>query len=126
MGKEESILQSQGLFTNTHTYSHMHHQVHKHTHTHHTHNAPCHTARSVKVWMKDHHIRTMSWPVRCLKMNMSLFSLHYPRSENTAFFVILSSRPFSEINALNDNIFILNWVELLSVVYRINQKCSFY
>ncbi|XP_051574117.1 E3 SUMO-protein ligase ZBED1 isoform X3 [Myxocyprinus asiaticus] len=24
-------------------------------------NAPCHTARSIKVWMKDHQIKTLSW-----------------------------------------------------------------
>src|SRR4029434_2929927 len=32
-------------------------------------NAPCHTARSVKVWMKDHHIRTLSWPAQSPDLN---------------------------------------------------------
>ncbi|XP_071401480.1 non-muscle caldesmon-like [Centroberyx affinis] len=26
--------------------------------------APCHTARSTKVWMEDHQIRTLSWPAQ--------------------------------------------------------------
>ena len=32
-------------------------------------NAPCHTARSVKVWMKDHQIRTLSWPAQTPDLN---------------------------------------------------------
>ena len=32
-------------------------------------NAPCHTARSVKVWMKDHQIRTLSWPAQSPDLN---------------------------------------------------------
>ncbi|KAJ8389099.1 hypothetical protein AAFF_G00123050 [Aldrovandia affinis] len=27
-------------------------------------NAPCHTARSIKVWMEDHQIKTLSWPAQ--------------------------------------------------------------
>ena len=30
---------------------------------------PCHTARSVKVWMKDHQIRTLSWPAQFPDLN---------------------------------------------------------
>ena len=46
-------------------------------------------------------------------MNINLFSLYYLRSENTAsFFVILTSCNF--------------WEKLLSVVYRMKHKLSFY
>ena len=60
-------------------------------------------------------------------MNMNLFSLHYLTSDNTAsFFVILAICHFLQINALNDNIFIWNLGEILSVVHRMKQTCSFY
>ncbi|CAJ0966777.1 unnamed protein product [Ranitomeya imitator] len=32
-------------------------------------NAPCHTARSIKVWMKDHHIKTLSWAAQSPDLN---------------------------------------------------------
>ena len=32
-------------------------------------NAPCHTAKSIKVWMKDHQIKTQSWPARSPDLN---------------------------------------------------------
>ncbi|XP_034562833.1 uncharacterized protein LOC117829315 [Notolabrus celidotus] len=32
-------------------------------------NAPCHTARSIKVWMKDHQIKTLSWPAQSPDLN---------------------------------------------------------
>ena len=32
-------------------------------------NAPCCIARSVKVRMKDHHIRTLSWPAQSPDLN---------------------------------------------------------
>ncbi|CAJ0932317.1 unnamed protein product [Ranitomeya imitator] len=32
-------------------------------------NASCHTARSVKVWMKDHHIKSLSWPAQSPDLN---------------------------------------------------------
>ena len=32
-------------------------------------NAPCHTTRPVKVWMKDHHIRTLSWLAQSPDLN---------------------------------------------------------
>ncbi len=49
-------------------------------------------------------------------MNVNLFSLHYMRSENTDFFfVILTSCLFLQINVLNDDMFIWNLGEMLSV-----------
>uniref|UniRef100_A0AAY5L2K7 Tc1-like transposase DDE domain-containing protein n=1 Tax=Esox lucius TaxID=8010 RepID=A0AAY5L2K7_ESOLU len=40
-------------------------------------NAPCHTARSIKVWMEDHQIQTLSWPAQSpdLKTNENLWNL---------------------------------------------------
>ena len=32
-------------------------------------NAPWHTARSIKVWMKDHQIKTLSWPAQSPDLN---------------------------------------------------------
>jgi hypothetical protein len=32
-------------------------------------NAPCHTARSIKVWMEDHQIKTLSWPAQSPDLN---------------------------------------------------------
>lgn len=32
-------------------------------------NAPCLTARSIKVWMKDHQIKTLSWSARSPDLN---------------------------------------------------------
>ena len=32
-------------------------------------NDPCHTARSVKVWVKDHQIRILSWPAQSSDLN---------------------------------------------------------
>ena len=32
-------------------------------------NAPCHTAMSVKVWMKDQQIRTLSWQAQSPDLN---------------------------------------------------------
>jgi len=42
-----------------------------------------------------------------LKFNINMLSLHYSRSENTAFtfFVILTSFPFLQISELNGNAF---------------------
>jgi len=30
---------------------------------------PCHTARSIKVWMEDHQIKTLSWPAQSPALN---------------------------------------------------------
>ncbi|XP_067283148.1 alpha-N-acetylgalactosaminide alpha-2,6-sialyltransferase 2 [Pseudorasbora parva] len=32
-------------------------------------NAPCHTSRSIKVWMEDHQIKTLSWPAQSPDLN---------------------------------------------------------
>jgi len=32
-------------------------------------NAPCHTAISIKVWMEDHQIKTLSWPAQSPGLN---------------------------------------------------------
>ena len=63
----------------------------------------------------------------CFEINMNLFSLFlYLRSEHCIFFVIQTICHFLQINALNDNIFIWNLAEMLSVLNRIKQNCSFY